>query len=383
MDRICYFGGRYTVCDLFITYRQNVEVNLRIQVQDMVRRLGPYADEHDRNVVEQKRQVLVSMLVRLTTLQDNAGIVSATSGSEPLAEDEAEFDDVSDSAAASSPDEVGNHTEQAADIKAERQTLTIPSNGNVATDVGQVELKYRTRQARRQVSRLRDIIADISFQYSHVIRGAIRRSVRSNAQKRLKTLHHDLVLQARIYSRCRSRLIALKCDQRLLSVFRILTKEDLKASTSILRPNIAGSSSLQLSWLWQTGRWFLFAEPETIATTNQYAEAEPQSLLECTIYFMFICCMPTYYLVKRVHWLRGRAQKQRWHEEVLLVTYEMQWTVRYFVQKGNKWNRDVERSDVAPGARAYGRRQGGWWIKLAYVADKVFKDTTRHYLSPL
>jgi hypothetical protein len=37
-----------------------------------------------------------------------------------------------------------------------------------------------------------------------------------------------------------------------LKMFRILLKEDVKASTAILDPNITGSSSLQLSWIWQT-----------------------------------------------------------------------------------------------------------------------------------
>jgi hypothetical protein len=88
------------------------------------------------------------------------------------------------------------------------------------------------------------------------------------------------------------------------------------------------------------------------------------------------------YSVKRVHWLRARAQKDRWHEEVILVTYEMQWTVRYFLQRSKTWEAGAESVNVSAGAKAYALRQGSLWKNLADVADNVFKNTTHLYLSP-
>jgi hypothetical protein len=140
----------------------------------------------------------------------------------------------------------------------ERQVLTLPSNGNVNEDVAALEIRDRVNQARRQITRLRDLIADISFQYSHVVRNAPRKSYRTAAQKRVRVLHNELSYNARIYAQCRSRLITLHCEESLLRIFRVLTREDLKASTEILRPNEQGSSSVKLSWIWRTGRYFLF-----------------------------------------------------------------------------------------------------------------------------
>jgi hypothetical protein len=86
----------------------------------------------------------------------------------------------------------------------------------------------------------------------------------------------------------------LGCDEQWLRVFRVLTREDLKVSTEILRPNVPGSSSVRLSWIWQTGRWYLFrrdpdAEPDADADArpvavdeDAYAEADPATLLECS-----------------------------------------------------------------------------------------------------
>ena len=48
-----------------------------------------------------------------------------------------------------------------------------------------------------------------------------------------------------------------------------MTRSNLKASTAILQPNLPGSSSLKLSWIWQTGRWYLFN-----SDANHVADAE-------------------------------------------------------------------------------------------------------------
>lgn len=222
------------------------------------------------------------MLVKLRQLQNAAGIVSLGQVAEPWVENETEFDEVGHAAPASTS-ATALRTTQAGIVCVEREILTLPSNGNVAGGAYEVEIAHRIKQARRQITRLRDIIADISFQYSHVIRGAIRQSIRTTAQKRVKSLHNELVLHARIYARCRGRLMALNCDERRLSPFRVLSREDLKASTAILRPNVPGSSTLQLSWIWQTGRWHLFgADAGGRAGTVEDAVADPASLLECS-----------------------------------------------------------------------------------------------------
>lgn len=84
-----------------------------------------------------------------------------------------------------------------------------------------------------------------------------------------------------------------------------------------------------------------------------------------------------------MHWLRARALNQRWHEEVVLVTYEMQWTVCYFLHKCKEWREGAHNPEASPGARAYAIRQGRRWQLLADGADFLFTRVTDHYLSPL
>jgi len=163
-----------------------------------------------------------------------------------------------------------------------------------------LEIREQVKQARRQISRIRDLIADISFQFLHVVRNAPRKSNRTAGQKRVTALHNELSYNARIYARCRSRLMTLRCGEDILHIFRVLTREDLKASTEILRPNEQGSSTpVKLSWIWRTGRYFLFrpngddadADPGADNLRNADADADaeddadddtdPATLLEC------------------------------------------------------------------------------------------------------
>ena len=48
-------------------------------------------------------------------------------------------------------------------------------------------------------------------------------------------------------------MVRLRADDKVFNKFRLLSKEDVKASTGVLKPNIPGSSNLCLSWIWQNG----------------------------------------------------------------------------------------------------------------------------------
>ena len=76
-------------------------------------------------------------------------------------------------------DEYDEYTNQVPPILMliERKVIALPSNGNLETDVSDLEIKFRIRQANSELNQLRDLIADISFQFSHVICGQIRKNI--------------------------------------------------------------------------------------------------------------------------------------------------------------------------------------------------------------
>jgi hypothetical protein len=87
--------------------------------------------------------------------------------------------------------------------------------------------------------------------------------------------------------------------------------------------------------------------------------------------------------VQRVHWIRARAQKSRWEEELLLVKYEMEWTTRSFVHKAREWQDRFEQPDVDPGPKAYAARQSSQWRRIAYDADRLFRSANVNYKSTI
>jgi hypothetical protein len=331
--------------------------------------------------VEREREALASHMVTLTHLQNAAVIADHEIAPSRITHDnEGEFDSSDDLdpaeddiPVASRPSNRPAHTHA---IPVEEQQIYLPSNGNFAD----VEIDLRKNQASRLLHQLRELIADKSFQYSHIIRAAPRKGVRTRAQAVVQQLVNKITLHARMYNHCRSRSLALDCDAKTLSMFQQLTKDDLHASTAILKPNVPGSTTLHLSWIWHNAH----IRTGVLADENIGADADAGRLWECKcLSLRFISIALMFFIVRCVHWLRSQAQRNRWREEFLLVTYEMQWTVRYFLYDSQRWQSASRSENILPGPLAYANRQQALWHQLALRADKAFRSTNVDYISPL
>ena len=63
----------------------------------------------------------------------------------------------------------------------------------------------------------------------------------------------------------------------------------------------------------------------------------------------------------------------------------MQWTVHFFLHKGNYWTQalSTEGQELSPGAAAYANRKVCMWCDLAHYADQSFKNFNINYQSIL
>ncbi|KAF8816556.1 hypothetical protein BYT27DRAFT_7220649 [Phlegmacium glaucopus] len=293
----------------------------QIDIQDWVRRLGKDPREDDCQEV--------------LALQNQALATSGHWEYRPFAEDMDLFDnlddDDTDAVAAQ-----GNDMDAAQPLNADAtQLLTGPEGQphavppiNNGHPLRSVELSLRKQQAERYLNALREAIAD---------------NVRTWARTIVGKLNDRISLYSRIYKRCQAALVLLGADEETLCRFQLLQREHVSTSTTILDPNRPGASSLRLSWIWQT-------------SSNQMLQS-PESVHE----------------FKWVHWLRARAQKNRWKEEQILVGYEMEWSVRYFLYWAKVWEECCNVAALSPGAIAYAARQNARWRQVAAAAESLFK----------
>ena len=277
----------------------------QIDIQDRVRRLGKEPREDERQKVEQLREILVAELSQVLNLESKALEAISRAAIIPPKDDNPEaFDDLDDendiadadstisptsvtstnvsavaasgptttmsrsviaasaasttfaasaataasvATAASAASEPSTHT-----TPPERQLISMPSNCLKDNPLLAVELALRKQQAERYLNALREVIAEKSFHYLHLVRNAPKKSVRTRARATIAKLNERISLYSRIYTRCRAAMVDLSADQSVLDQFQILQRGDVGASTAILDPNRPGSSVLRVSWIWQT-----------------------------------------------------------------------------------------------------------------------------------
>ena len=76
--------------------------------------------------------------------------------------------------------------------------------------------------------------------------------------------------------------------------------------------------------------------------------------------------------VYRVNWLRAKARKERWEEEMELVESEMGWTANCFWHHERIW-RQIAEEARGPGHKAYAWKQSSTWARWAKTAENTFK----------
>jgi hypothetical protein len=137
----------------------------------------------------------------------------------------------------------------------ERRPLHLPSSHTTAPNhpLRQAELTLRIKQATQHLAALRNAIAEKSFQYSHIMRLAPSKGVRTRSRLAILKISERISQYSRVYCRARAAMVRLGADEQTLNRFKLLQRDDLKASTAILKPNLPGSSTLRLSWIWETG----------------------------------------------------------------------------------------------------------------------------------
>jgi hypothetical protein len=80
-------------------------------------------------------------------------------------------------------------------------------------------------------------------------------------------------------------------------------------------------------------------------------------------------------LVYRVNWLRAKARRDRWSEELQIVRHEMRWTVLWFEHQMKEWQNRLDESvkENKPGHIAYAEKQVAMWKRFMREGNQGFK----------
>jgi hypothetical protein len=190
------------------------------------------------------------------------------------------FEESGDDAGEADPrgqDELLDATDPDIGLPPERVPLHLPSSTTTPNHpYRQAELNLRVKQASRYLAALRDAIAQKSFQYSHVMRSAPSKGVRTRSRTAILQISERIGQYFRVYCRARAALVRLGADEPTLNKFKLLSRDDVKASTAILDPNTPGSTTIRLSWIWETGSRISGSAPDAMLECKPFTPEVPE-----------------------------------------------------------------------------------------------------------
>ncbi|KAG6913912.1 hypothetical protein DXG01_003588 [Tephrocybe rancida] len=233
--------------DQVIARGRNVNEDWMLDIEDRAWRLLRHPREEDRKAVMAGRERLASQITMQSTLQASAGYVMSDLEQPPGEPNPTAFDNLDGNDGSDDADS----SELELETTPEDKVLALPSTSRpLVSPLRNLEIMLRVEQADRYLQNLRALIAEKSFLYTHVIHAKTIKAVMTRARGVVAGLNFTITSTCRGYSRCRASLVALATPSDILNKYCKLNKANMKSSTALLTPNIAGSMTLRLSWIW-------------------------------------------------------------------------------------------------------------------------------------
>jgi hypothetical protein len=235
-------------------------------------------------------------------------------------------------------------------------------------DIGSLEVELRSGQCNDSLKGVRLSLGKKVFLFRTEIRQKGPKTGKTKSWDTIHSTDQTLRLHAQIYRSAREALVVLEAPKLLLKRFKVLERNHLKTSTTLLDPCRGGkiqdptrsvSKHDQLPWF-----WYLDVAGDSVSS-NHLTECEHHCVKESS----WIANEAS--LVHRVNWLRAKASFDRASEENILVKYEMTWTTRFFEHQAKQWKKRQEEG-WSPGHDIYACKQVAMWAGFAMAARNAF-----------
>ncbi|KAH6869445.1 hypothetical protein BKA70DRAFT_1379648 [Coprinopsis sp. MPI-PUGE-AT-0042] len=214
------------------------------------------------------------------------------------------------------------------------------------------ELKLRVAEANDALEGVREDIGHKSFLYRSNIRLAEGKQQKTRGYAAVRNVDASMRFHINVYNHARWALGRLRADAALMSYFKPISKDDMKAITAIYKPNARGERNKKVSWIW------------TMA--GQQQEVHSKYLAE----------------VYRVNWVQAKCRMERWKEEHDILQCEMEWILNFFAYKSDQCKAWALMSQEKIGYKAYARRQEEMWRLLGVQAEIMFGETIKKHVPP-
>ncbi|KAH9008024.1 hypothetical protein EDB85DRAFT_1904662 [Lactarius pseudohatsudake] len=190
--------------------------------------------------------------------------------------------------------------------------------------------------------------------YRTQVRDARSQRTKTRAWTAVHSVDSTVHQHARNYSMARDAYLKVQDASGLFPELLPLRLTDLRVSTAILGAAQVGQRNTQLAWIWSFGT----SERQDGTWMDEF---------------------------NRVHWLRAKAQFERWKEEQHSIRNEAIWIPAYFHSKAECWKAwmDMEAQALRPGHKAYASRQAHAWEELSKSSIKALIPITSTLLEHL
>jgi len=253
-------------------------------------------------------------------------------------------------------------------IDAEHSSLHLPShlgrhwcNTNAAEYLAQAELRLREGQLNDSLHQIRIALGHKSYLFRNEVRPARSQRLKLRAWGDVHDVESTVQHHARVYMRARQAIVDLGAEAFLLERYKVLKRQDLSVQTSVIAPSVRGQRNKSLPWFW---------------TMDVRRDADVRPWMEDCAYFLCSHKLRgrNSIAVYRVHWLRAKAQKMRWIEELQCLQVEMEAAVRFFGHQGQVWQtrQKLINPQSQPGHAAWAARQSAMWYSMAMHAKSKF-----------
>jgi len=169
-------------------------------------------------------------------------------------------------------------------------------------------------------------------------------------------------------------MLSLGANTSLLDKYKVLEHQDLRIDTTVIAPNVRGQRNKSLPWFWSMD---IRRDTDVGAWMNDCRHISVHAHSDG-------CLAINLNAVYRVHWLRAKAQKTWWIEELQCLQVEVESAVRFFQHQEQYWQgkQDLIEPQSQPGHAAWAARQSAMWHSMAMQADSRFNDLLNSYPPP-